>query len=158
MFLVICLLCTCVLYQLTVLKHSIWIIHKLKWYDIINMMYIYRVQWGNCRLNHSLLRITGSPANLSNCQLVQFLNCRCYPCLQFSFRISRSFVVSFLNRASLMIIQKITIWIVRRSDVRVDVVVEILSQPRLDTSAFVAWHRVLLPNVGSSSSCPLDPS
>ena len=42
-------------------------------------------------------------------------------------------------------------------DVRADVVAEIFLQPALGSPACVAWRRVSLPDVGPSSSCPLDP-
>ena len=38
-----------------------------------------------------------------------------------------------------------------------NVVAKIFLQPRLDSPAYVARHRVLLSDVGSSSNHPLDP-
>ena len=53
--------------------------------------------------------------------------------------------------------QGIAIWSIKQINVRSDMVVEIFSQSSLGSPACVAWRTVLLPDVGSSSSHPLDP-
>ena len=56
-----------------------------------------------------------------------------------------------------MIIKRIAIWGVWWLDVSGDVVGEIFLQPTLGSSTYEAWHRVLLPDVESSITHPLDP-
>ena len=54
------------------------------------------------------------------------------------------------------IIKAVAIWGVRGAGVKGDMFAEMFSQPRLCSVANVAWHRVLLTDVRSFSSYPLD--
>ena len=70
---------------------------------------------------------------------------------------AQSFVGLSFNCTPQRVIKGITIWGVGQQDVRGDVVTEIFSQPTLGALACVAWCRVLLPDVGSSSSNLFNP-
>ena len=71
---------------------------------------------------------------------------------KFIFSVARIFVGIFLSYVQHIIIKGIAIRCVKWSDNRDDLVAEIFSQPRLGSPACVACRRVLLPDVGSSSS------
>ena len=75
----------------------------------------------------------------------------------FIFGVAQIFLGLSHNCTPRLIIKMITIWRVRRPDVRGDVVAEIFLQPRLGSPACVLRRRVLLPDVQSSSSHLLDP-
>ena len=66
-----------------------------------------------------------------------------------------AFVCLSLNSA--IVTQRTAIWGVKRPDVRGDVPAEIIAQPTLGYPACVAWFSVLLLDIGSSSTHPLDP-
>ena len=63
----------------------------------------------------------------------------------------------WLNHDPHIIIKEIAIWRVRWPSVRGDAVAEFFSQPRMGSPACVAWHKVFLFDVGSSSSHCLNP-
>ena len=97
-----------------------------------------------------------TPASLSNYLIVWIAKFGCYPYLQFIFGVAQSFVGLSLNCAPHILIKGIVIWGVRLWDVMSDGVTEIFWQPTLCISACVAFVRVILSDVGSSSSHPLD--
>ena len=74
-----------------------------------------------------------------------------YNCLHSSFVLHWVLLVSCSTHS-----QRIAIWGVVQPDVRDDVVVEIFWQPSLVSPTHMAWCRVLLPDVRSSSGCPLN--
>ena len=61
-------------------------------------------------------------------------------------------IVSWYSHVPCAIIKGIAIWTVRQAEVRSDVDAEIFKQPTLVSPVCVAWCRVLLLDIGSSSS------
>ena len=103
---------------------------------------------------NSGLLMTLDSGSFSNVLLVSIA--KCYLCLQFILGVAQNFVGLFLNLTQPIIIKGIVILGVMQLDVKRDVVAEIFWQPRMGSPASVAWHKVLLPDVGFSSSYSLD--
>ena len=79
------------------------------------------------------------------------------PCLEFIFGVARDILHLSVHCAPNIITKVIALWGLERPDIMGDVVAEMLLLPRLDSQSLVVWRRVLLSEVGSSSSHPLYP-